>query len=118
MTKPNIDWDKPFEAFLESGAVLNARLLSSDYKRDGLTFRVVQVEHAYRSEVCTYYENGTPRYNAPLLRNKVKKVTKWYNLYADRPGFVYFDNEESARGSVWENSPPLATLPIEFEEPE
>lgn len=120
MTEKKLDWGKPFEALLESGAVQDARLLSSDYRQGDITYRVVQVEHGCRSAVYTYHENGTPRYNgdAPLLRNKTRKVTKWYNLYAHRPGMLYMDYEETARKSTCDGKLPLATLPIEIEEPE
>ena len=125
MTEKKLDWDRRLEC-LKDGEVLGAKLVSSDYKGcDGVVYRLVQVEKARHprppySAVYAYHEDGAPRYvgEAPPLRNKVKKVTKWYNLYADRPGFVYFDNEESARGSEWKGSPPRATLPIEIEEPE
>jgi hypothetical protein len=121
MGENRFDWDKPFEAFLESGAVLNARLLSSDYKYSGLTLRVVQVERgANSSSVHTYHENGAPRYggDAPPLRNKTRKVEKWYNVYRSYPGSTYFSSrEEAARQAARSLSPLLETRSIEIEEP-
>ena len=115
MTEKKLDWDKPIETV--SGKP--AKVVSRDFKSKGRGFDVVvQIEEDYESRLYFYLQDGRPVYVGPLLRNKVKKVTKWYNLYADRPGFVYFDNEESARGSEWKGSPPRATLPIEIEEPE
>lgn len=124
MTEKKLDWDKPFEAFLESGAVLNARLLSSDYKHDSLTYRVVQVERGNHSAVYTYHENGTPRYNgeAPPLRNKTRKVTRWLNLYNLAPGVKYFldadDAEQAGRETdSFAHGRYLKTISVELEVP-
>lgn len=115
MIEKKLDWDKPIETV--SGKP--AKAVSRDFKSKGRGFDVVvQFEEDYESRLGFYMQDGRPVYAGPLLRNKVKKVTKWYNLYADRPGFVYFDNEESARGSARPGSSPLATLSIEIEEPE
>jgi len=116
MTKPNIDWDKP----LQTAEGFDAVLLTKEFMYGGKSVYCVVIDSVCGySRTFLYRENGDPiTITSPTIKNKTRKVTKWYNLYTDRPGFVYFDNEESARGCEWKGSPPRATLPIEIEEPE
>ena len=118
----SIDWDKPIETV--SGKP--AKVISRDYKPKHYPWAahraydiVVQFEGEGESEsrIGFYTPEGRPVYAYPLLRNKTKKVTKWYNLYAEQPGVMYMDHEETARGSTLHGKPPLKTLSIEIEVP-
>lgn len=114
----SIDWNKPIETV--SGKP--AKVISRDYKpKHWAAHRaydiVVQWEEGYESKIGFYTPDGRPVYAYPLLRNKTKKVVKWYNLYADKPGLMYMDNEELARRSTLDGKSPLATLSIEIEVP-
>jgi hypothetical protein len=109
-----IDWNKPIET--TSGKP--AKAVSRDFKSPNRGFDVVvQFEEDCESRLGFYMQDGRPVYAGPLLRNKTKKVTKWYNLYADKPGLMYMDNEEMARRSTLDGKPPIATLSTEIEVP-
>ena len=96
MTEKKLDWDKP----LQTTDGHDAKVVSRDYWQGGEICFVVQVHspatHMYNGD--SYLKVVDPKTGVGMginLRNKTRKVTKWYNLYADRPGFVYFDNEDN-----------------------
>lgn len=116
----SIDWDKP----IETTDGRPAKVISRDYKsRHWAAHRaydiVVQFEGEGESKIGFYTPEGRPvyAYPFPLLRNKTKKVTVWYNLYAEQPGVMYMDHEESARSSTLYGKRPLKTLSVEIEVP-
>jgi hypothetical protein len=114
MTEKKLDWNKP----IETTEGYPAKVISTDYKRAGITHRVVQIEFLHGdSGAHIYRDDGKTIYNTGQLRNKARKVTKWYNLYADRPGYRYFDTESEARTAMSGGMYRLATLSIEIEEP-
>lgn len=117
-TKP-LDWDKKLEAFdPDSPGRLPrpANVLCDNYRlKSGQTCKLVLVENEHESSTFLYHHSGLPVLPySPVLRNKTKKVTKWYNLWADRPGMRYYDTEVEA---VCFATNSLATLSIEIEEP-
>jgi hypothetical protein len=118
MTEKKLDWDKPIETV--SGKP--AKVVSRDFKSKGRGFDVVvQIEEDYESRLYFYLQDGRPIYAAgPLLRNKPRKVTKWYNLYADRPGGGYWKAEQEAKDLSHGNEARtyIETRSIEIEEPE
>lgn len=110
-----IDWDKP----LQTMEGYDVALLTKEFMYAGEPVCCVMIESVCGySRVFLYRENGSPvTLSSPSIRNKTKKVTKWYNLYADKPGLMYMDNEEMARKSTLHGKLPLATLSFEMEVP-
>lgn len=122
--KPNIDWTKTLEAFdPDSPGRLPrpAKLLADNYRlKSGLTCRLVLVENEDHTSIHLYHHNGTKAQPfTPELRNKTKKVTKWYNLYDDGPCSIYFDTEKEAKRNCkqsWHKF--IETREVDIEVPE
>ena len=115
MTKKKLDWDRRLETLDGRDVVL----LTRDYKSYDSPRCLVMFTSSTMSTLHIYLPDGSPvDEHCPPLRNKPRKVTKWYNLYAHRPGIMYMDYEETARKSTCDGKLPLATFPIEIEEPE
>jgi hypothetical protein len=115
MTEKKLDWDKPLQTMEGYDVVL----LTKEFMYAGKSVYCVMIESVCGySRTFLYRENGSPvTLSSPSIRNKTKKVVKWYNLYADKPGLVYMDSEEMARNSTLRDKPPLATLSFEMEVP-
>ena len=119
--KPNIDWTKTLEVFdpCSPGRLPRpAKVLCDNYRlKSGLTCRLVLVEYEHHTSTHLYHHNGTTAQPfTPELRNKTKKVTKWYNLWTDRPGHCYYDSEAEAKSLTKLADGSVATLSIEIEE--
>ena len=103
--KPNIDWTKTLEVFdPDSPGRLPrpAKLLADNFRlEDGTTCKLVLIEDEDKSHVRLYYHSGTAVFPCNKeLRNKTKKVVKWYNLYDDGPGNSYYESEREAVRNV------------------
>ena len=115
-SKPTLDWDKP----LQTMDGHDAKLVSDNYRTYYGPQRLVQVEFLNRSMSYFYdkYGNAIGSMGLDLkLRNKTRKVTKWYNLYRLVPGAEYYNSESEARSHISIPHQHLATLSIEIEEP-
>ena len=115
-SKPTLDWGKP----LQTADGLDAKLVSSDYRTAEGPQRLVQVEFSNRSMTYIYDKYGSP-INAVstdlILRNKTRKVTKWYNLYRSGPGGVFYTTREDAIHRSNHALDLLEVRSIEIEEP-
>lgn len=103
--KPQIDWTKTLEVIdPDSPGRLPrpAKLLVDNYRlKPGLACRLVLVENERDTTVHLYHHDGTIASPfSPELRNKTKKVVKWYNLYTDRPGGGYWETEKEAKSLI------------------
>jgi len=115
-SKPTLDWGKP----LQTADGHDAKLVSDNYRTSEGLQRLVQIEFANRSMSYLYdkYGNSLGYGNRDLtLRNKTRKVTKWYNLWTYGPGSQYHDDKVAAYKAVVGRSDHLAALSIEIEEP-
>ena len=119
-SKPALDWGKP----LQTMDGQDAKLVSDNYRTFEGPKRLVQVEFLNCSASYLYDKYGIPVMVNPLnlssgliLRNKTRKVTKWYNLYKLVPGAEYYNSESVARSHISIPHQHLATLSIEIEEP-
>ena len=110
-TKP-LNWDKPLQTLDGRDAVL----LTKEYQSgNGIRYVVMVTGFGGMSMLYNYFPDGDPTSpHNPTLRNKTRKVTKWYNLWTNRPGKSYYDTEAEA-ATFGDGS--LATLSIEIEEP-
>ena len=93
--KPTLDWDKP----LQTVDGQDAKLVSDNYRTAEGPQRLVQVEFSNRSMTYIYDKYGSPINSSSTdltLRNKTRKVTKWYNVYTSGPGGVFFNTREDA----------------------
>lgn len=106
------DWDKPLQTTDGRDAVL----LTKEFKFGSTFYHLVMIPTTLgQSQVHRYHRDGEGYYsNAPVLRNRTKKVTKWYNLWTERPGTRYYDTKEEA---LCFSTGSHATLSIEIEEP-
>lgn len=121
--KPEINWRLPLEVVWDGDGQRyprTAKLLYEHYRLpDGKTCKLVLLEDAYESRTALYHHDGTPvarAYPNWVLRNKMSKVTKWYNLYTNRPGHTYFDSEKEALDHVLAGNR-IATLSVDIEVP-
>jgi hypothetical protein len=107
-----IDWDKP----IETTEGLPARLLSSDYRFEGVTFMLVQIEYHHRSTTRVFRKNGTPYWPSEgCIRNRKTKREGWINIFRDQWVGLLHESEEAARGHPSAESA-IATIKIEWEE--
>jgi hypothetical protein len=106
-----IDWDKPIET--EEG--LPARLLSTDYRMDGETVMLVQIEHEHGSATRVFRKDGTPYWpSTGRIRNRKTKREGWINIYpSGEHGKIRETQEEAERVA---NTDTVATIKIEWEE--
>ena len=113
-TKP-LDWDKPLQTTDGRDAVL----LTKEFKVSSRFLHLVMIPDSLgQSQVLLYHRDGLGYYsNTPVLRNKTRKVTKWYNLWTHRPGHCYYDTEYEAEYMAKEFEGHVVTLSIEIEEP-
>jgi hypothetical protein len=111
-SKPALDWGKP----LQTADGRDAVLLTKEYQNgNGIRYLVMVTSLSGMSVLYNYFPDGDPTApHNPTLRNKTRKVTKWYNLWSDRPGIRYHDTEAEAAVYGYAS---LATLSIEIEEP-
>ena len=107
-----IDWDKP----IETTEGLPARLLSSDYRFEGETFMLVQIEYEHRSTTRVFGKNGTPYWPSEgRLRNRKTKREGWINISPDQWVGLLHESEEVARRHP-NAKYAIATIKIEWEE--
>jgi hypothetical protein len=115
--KPTLDWGKP----LQTMDGQDAKLVSDNFRTHDGPQRLVQIEFLNRSMSCTYDKYGNPQGCGNLgltLRNKTRKVTKWYNLWVHNPGAqYYYDRLAAVHVGERDKSNHVATLSIEIEEP-
>jgi hypothetical protein len=89
-----IDWDKP----IETTEGLPARLLSSDYRLEGETFMLVQIEYDHRSKLSYWEKNGTPYWPSEgRIRNRKTKRKGWVVIFPDRWAGMIWESEEAAQ---------------------
>ena len=92
-SKPTLDWDKS----LQTADGRDAVLLTRDYKSYHAPRYVVMCTSYGMSTLHLYLPDGSPdNDHCPPLRNKTRKVTKWYNLYRSGPGGVFYATREDA----------------------
>ena len=110
-TKP-IDWTKPIETI--DG--YPARLLSSDYRFEGETFMLVQIEHEHRSTTRVFGKNGTAYWpTMGRLRNRKTKREGWINIFGGQwVGSLHKSEEAAQRHPNAEGA--IATIKVEWEE--
>jgi len=107
-----IDWEKPIET--EEG--FPARLLSTDYRFEGKTFMLVQIEYEYRSSTRVFEKNGTPYWSSlGRLRNRKTKREGWVNIYSNTNthGQIWGTEEEA---KTFQTVGSIITTKIEWEE--
>jgi hypothetical protein len=106
------DWDKP----IETTEGLPARLLCSDYRFEGKTFMLVQIEYEHRSATRVFEKNGTPHWPSEgRLRNRKTKREGWINILPDQWVGLLHESEEAAQRSPTGKGA-IATIKIEWEE--
>ena len=89
-----IDWTKPIETI--DG--YPARLLSSDYRFEGETFMLVQIEHEHRSTTRVFGKNGTAYLpSIGRIRNRKTKREGWVVIFPDRWAGMIWESEEAAQ---------------------
>lgn len=107
-----IDWTKPIETI--DG--YPARLLSSDYRFEGETFMLVQIEHEHRSTTRVFGKNGTAYLpSIGRIRNRKTKREGWINIFPDQWVGCSYGSEEAARRHPNAKGA-IATIKIEWEE--
>jgi hypothetical protein len=114
-SKPALDWGKPLQTTDGRDAVL----LTKEYQSgNGIRYVVMVTGESGMSMLHNYFPNGEHvAYHTPTLRNKTRKVKKWYNLWTHNPGSQYYDDHAVAYKAIIGRSDYLATLSIEIEEP-
>ena len=106
------DWDKP----IETTEGLPARLLCSDYRFEGKTFMLVQIEYEHRSTTRVFEKNGTPYWPSEgRLRNRKTKREGWINIFGGQWGGSLHKSEEAAQRHPNAEGA-IATIKIEWEE--
>lgn len=106
-----IDWDKP----IETAEGLPARLLSTDYRMDGETVILVQIEHEHRSATRVFRKDGTPCWPSEgRIRNRKTKREGWINVYANTNthGPIWGTEEEA---KTFQTVGSITTIKIEWE---
>lgn len=106
-----IDWDKPIET--EEG--LPARLLSTDYRMNGETVVLVQIEYEHKSATRVFRKDGTPCWPSEgRIRNRKTKREGWINIYrGGERGKIRETREDAERVA---NDDTVATIKIQWEE--
>jgi hypothetical protein len=119
ISKPTLDWSKPWQTM--DGQ--DAKLISDNYRTSCGLKRLVQIEFLNYSTSFLYDQCGT-LFNkhstlSPdlTLRNKTRKVTKWYNLYRSGPGGLFYTTREDANHRSNHALDLLEIRKIEIEEP-
>ena len=110
-----IDWDKPIET--EEG--LPARLLSTDYRMNGETVVLVQIEYEHKSATRVFRKDGTPCWPSEgRIRNRKIKREGWINVKNSTshnyPHCIIFPTKEAAID--YKNAHTIAIIKIEWEE--
>ncbi len=109
-----LDWSKPLQTMDGYDAVL----LTKEYESGYGIRHVVMVTNKVKSHVHFYCPDGAPTAQSnPTLRNKTRKVTKWYNLYRSGPGGVFYATREDAIQRSNHALDLLEVRSIEIEEP-
>lgn len=121
--KPPIDWTKTLEVFDPDNPGRSprpAKLLVDNYRmKSGFVCRLVLVENEDHTTTYLYHRDGTfASLYCPELRNKTKKVTKWYNLYTDGPGARYRESESEAVRHIAHTRSYVRTCIAQIEVPE
>ena len=114
--KPTLDWGKP----LQTMDGQDAKLVSDNYRTLDGPQRLVQIEFLNRSMSYLYDKYGNTINSIGLdlkLRNKTRKVTKWYNLYRSGPGGIFHTTREDATRRSSLVLELLEVRSIEIEEP-
>ena len=118
MTEKKLDWNKP----LQTAEGFDAVLLTKEFMYGGKSVNCVMIDSVCGySRTFLYRENGSPiTITSPAIKNKTRKVTKWYNLYTDRPGGGYWKTEQEAKALAHDQEARtyIETRTIEIEEPE
>jgi hypothetical protein len=114
-SKPALDWGKPLQTTDGRDAVL----LTKEYQSgNGIRYVVMVTGMGGMSMLYNYHPDGEPtNYHAPTLRNKTRKVTKWYNLYRSGPGGIFYTTREDAICRSKHALDLLEVRNIEIEEP-
>ena len=114
-SKPTLDWDKPLQTADKREAVL----LTKEYRAFSRALYLVMISDSVgNSHLHRYYPDSTGAYyDTPPLRNKTRKVTKWYNLYRSGPGGVFYTTREDATQRSNHALDLLEVRSIEIEEP-
>lgn len=110
-----LDWDKP----LQTKDGRDAVLLTKEYQSgNGIRYVVMVTGFGGMSMLYNYFPDGDPASpRNPTLRNKTRKVTKWYNLWDNGPGHCYYASEVEAHHYAKGNPDHVAIRCIEIEEP-
>lgn len=89
-----IDWTKPIET--EDG--LPARLISDNYRYDGRTLMLVQIDHPDRSIARTFLKSGSPYwFYEGKIRNRKTKREGWVSIFPDRWAGMIWESKEDAQ---------------------
>jgi hypothetical protein len=109
-----LDWGKPLQTADGRDAVLLTKEFESGF---GIRY-VVMVASEDSSKLYLYFPDGRPANQwFPPLRNKTRKVTKWYNVYTSGPGGLFYTTREAATQRSNHALDLLEVRSIEIEEP-
>jgi hypothetical protein len=117
---PEINWRLPLEVVFDGENYPRcASLLFEHYRLDnGTTCNLVLIQEHYQSRTALYHHGGEPVEATQVnwvLRNKMHKVTRWYNLYTNGPGITYYNShQEALDGAAGDR---IATLSVDIEVP-
>jgi hypothetical protein len=110
--RPGLDWDKKIETVCGKPA----KLLTRELMCCGQALCLVGItKDNGDTALLTYQQDGTRLSSInPVLRNKMRTITKWYNLYRNETGPYYYDSKAEA---VRATRTAIATLSVDIEVP-